>query len=150
MPGAIRTVKALGYEVGLHTAGPYPRKLAAVLPLVDWVGFDFKAPVTAYPAVTGIVESGAKAMESARLVLESAVAYEFRTTVHPELLSAEDLVALGHNLAAMGVQHYALQECVTGRCLDHTLCVPSGPSTLRGPVVEELAALFPHFELRHA
>ncbi len=150
LPDAIRTLKELGYEVGLHTAGPYPQRLAEVLPLVDWVGFDIKAPVGEYPAVTGVPASGAMAMASTRLLLESAVECEFRTTVHPDLLNGEGLITLSRNLAAMGVGHYVLQECVTGRCLDPELCVPSAPARLGGPVIKEIAALFPRFELRHA
>ncbi len=150
LPDAVRTVSDLGYEVGLHTAGPYPERLAAVLPLVDWVGFDIKAPATAYPALTSVPGSGEKAMESAGLILESGVEYEFRTTVHPDLLGTGDLVALGRNLADMGVQHYVLQGCVTGRCLDTALCAPAGPGRLEGPVVEALAHLFSRFEVRGA
>ena len=41
---AVRTVKTMGYQVGLHTAGPYPDRLARLLPSLDWVGMDIKAP----------------------------------------------------------------------------------------------------------
>ena len=41
---AIATVRALGFAIGLHTSGAYPRRLARVLPKVDWVGIDVKAP----------------------------------------------------------------------------------------------------------
>lgn len=42
---AARRVRELGFEVGLHTCGAYPRRLAALLEaqLVDWVGLDYKA-----------------------------------------------------------------------------------------------------------
>ena len=36
---AMREVRALGFKIGLHTGGMYPQRLAAVLPLVDWVGW---------------------------------------------------------------------------------------------------------------
>ena len=44
LPQAIAEVRDLGFRIGLHTAGPYPGRLAQVLPLVDWVGFDIKTP----------------------------------------------------------------------------------------------------------
>nr|NLD41558.1 anaerobic ribonucleoside-triphosphate reductase activating protein [Actinomycetales bacterium] len=40
---AMAEVREMGFEVALHTAGAYPRRLAEVLPLVDWVGLDIKA-----------------------------------------------------------------------------------------------------------
>ena len=43
----IEEVKSLGYKIGLHTGGYRPEALAKVLPLVDWVGFDIKAPLNA-------------------------------------------------------------------------------------------------------
>src|SRR5690242_19840999 len=48
LPDAMREVKAQGFKVGLHTAGIYPRKLAMLLPLVDWTGLDVKAPFDRY------------------------------------------------------------------------------------------------------
>ena len=37
---AMAEVKALGYQIGLHTGGYRPRHLERILPLTDWVGFD--------------------------------------------------------------------------------------------------------------
>jgi pyruvate formate lyase activating enzyme len=65
LPAAMRTVRALGFGVGLHTGGPTPERLKAVLPLVDWVGFDVKAPFADYARITGVASSG----EAARLSL---------------------------------------------------------------------------------
>ena len=44
LPAAMAEVRAIGLKVGLHTAGIYPQRLAAALPLADWVGLDLKAP----------------------------------------------------------------------------------------------------------
>lgn len=40
---AMQQVRRLGFLVGLHTSGAYPRRLADALPLTDWVGLDVKA-----------------------------------------------------------------------------------------------------------
>ena len=82
---AIAAVHALGFKVGLHTGGANPRRLAAVLPQVDWVGIDVKAPQTEYAEVTGVRDSGIPAFASLDLVLASGIAHEVRTTVHPAL-----------------------------------------------------------------
>ena len=42
----VKRVKEKGYKIGLHTGGMYPRRLRAVLPFLDWVGLDIKAPLS--------------------------------------------------------------------------------------------------------
>ncbi len=150
LPAAIRGVKSLGYQVGLHTAGPYPRRLQAVLSLVDWVGFDIKTCPDDYSALTGVHSSGRRVMESARLLLRSGVDHEFRTTVHPDLLNGGRLRALARKLAAMGVKKYALQECVSAHCLDATLRLTQPGASLEPALERDLGALFPDFSIRRA
>lgn len=82
---AVREVKALGFKVGLHTAGAFPERLAMILPQLDWVGMDLKAPFEEYEAVTAVPGSGEAARESADLVRRSGVAHRFRTTLDPYL-----------------------------------------------------------------
>lgn len=79
LPAAMREVKALGYLVGLHTAGIVPRRLKAVLPLVDWVSMDVKASWDGHAAVTRVPRSGERARESYALIRSSGVACEFHT-----------------------------------------------------------------------
>ena len=110
LPEALRAVRALGFRTGLHTAGPYPAPLAAVLPLCDWVGFDVKAPFAEYRRVTGAGGSGEKARESLMRLLESGVAHQVRTTVDPSLLDEAAVKRMGAELAALGVAQHALQE----------------------------------------
>ena len=109
MPEAMREARALGFRIGLHTAGPYPERLAAVLPLVDWVGFDVKAAFSDYERITGVVGSGAKARASLMLVLESGIASDIRTTVPPALLDAAALAQLSAELNALGLRDHRLQ-----------------------------------------
>ncbi len=82
---AVLAVKSLGFKAGLHTAGPYPERLACVLPLLDWVGMDIKAPFEEYDKVTAVPGSGEAARESAALVRRSGVPHRFRTTLDPFL-----------------------------------------------------------------
>ena len=61
---AMQRVRELGFEVGLHTAGPYPARLREILRtgLVDWVGIDIKAMSGPnYEAVAGRPNAGPKA-----------------------------------------------------------------------------------------
>jgi len=110
LPDAAREVRALGFGVGLHTSGAYPRRLAAVLPFVDWVGFDVKAPAALYRAITGVGASADAAFTSLRLVLDSGVDVQVRTTVDPTVLTPGDVAELGVTLRKLGVRSHVLQE----------------------------------------
>jgi pyruvate formate lyase activating enzyme len=107
---AIQSVRGLGFRIGLHTAGMTPERFAPLLPWIDWVGFDVKAPFSLYSRITGVDQSGAKALESLRMLLASGVPYEVRTTLHPALLSVADMLELKDQLLVLGVTHYAVQR----------------------------------------
>jgi pyruvate formate lyase activating enzyme len=111
LPAAIAAVKDIGYKVGLHTAGIYPRRFAQVLPLLDWVGFDMKAPFGDYEIITRRPDGASRARESLELLLGSGVAHVIRTTVDKRMLTQDKLDALGAELAQLGVTRHVLQEC---------------------------------------
>lgn len=143
---AMRAAKALGYRIGLHSAGIFPRRFAEVLPLVDWVGFDAKAPFdAAYERITGVRASGAAALESARALLASGVDCEFRTTWHAGFLSLADLDRLTQTLADLGVRRYALQEF---RASGGLAFRPEGEAVAAD--LDALTRRFPQFSLRRA
>ena len=143
---AMREAKALGYRIGLHSAGIYPRRFAEVLPLVDWVGFDAKAPFdAAYERITGVRASGAAALASAKALLASGVDCEFRTTWHAGFLSPAELDRLTRTLTELGVRRYALQQF---RASDGVGFRPEGDAVAVD--VDALARRFPQFSLRRA
>ncbi len=102
LPEAMRRVRAMGFRVGLHTAGPYPERLRECLPLLDWVGMDLKAPFAEYERITGIAGSGAAAEESAALLRRSKVAHQFRTTLDPFLQEGGRIEAMQKLVAGWG------------------------------------------------
>lgn len=107
--GAIQAVRARGFAVALHTNGAYPERLRALLPLVDWVGLDIKAPRGAYDRITHRACSGDRAFESLAVLVATHIPYEVRTTVHPDLLGADDLSRLADELEAANVTRWAIQ-----------------------------------------
>lgn len=115
---AMREVRALGFRVGLHTAGIYPHRLQETLPLLDWIGFDLKAPFADYARITGVPGSGERARASLDLVLDSGIAHQLRTTVHPALLADEDVLTIANELAKRDVSAYVLQEFRSQGCTD--------------------------------
>lgn len=114
---AMAEVRALGFKIGLHTAGCYPDRLETLLPLLDWVGLDIKGLPEDYPEITGVPGSGAGAWRSLEILLGSDVEFEVRTTV-PPTWPRDRIETLAERLAGMGVKRYALQTCITSRALD--------------------------------
>lgn len=108
---AMRIVKDMGFKIGLHTAGIYPRRLAEVLPLVDWVGMDIKADFEDYERVTHVPGSGWAARASAGHILASGVAYQFRTTVDTRVLGEPEVAKISAHLLRIGAKHHVLQAC---------------------------------------
>ena len=145
---AIKQVRELGFQVGLHTGGAYPRRLAEILPLIDWVGIDVKAPFADYERTTGIAGSGEQAFTCAEAVIASGIAHEFRTTIHPDLISAESLLTLAQTLAGMGVGNYALQVFRKTGCDSDTLAAV-GSDYPQKELVSKIAKMFGQFSLRN-
>lgn len=147
---AIRDVRTFGFAIGLHTAGIYPKHLVDLLPLLDWVALDIKAPFDDYQRITHSRDSGELARKSAQMILAAGIAYEFRTTIHASLLPENQLLQLAQTLAQMGVQNYALQLFRPQGCLDSRLNTASNAGYPAPDLVQEIAALFPCFTLRQA
>ncbi len=108
---ALRSVRALGFGTAVHTGGDRPDHLAFLLDqgLLDWVGFDVKAPRADYDALTGCPGSGERAHRSLRTLVSSGVPYELRTTVHPQLLPLPKLLKLAREVGRAGAGNLMLQ-----------------------------------------
>ncbi|MDR1151258.1 MAG: anaerobic ribonucleoside-triphosphate reductase activating protein [Bifidobacteriaceae bacterium] len=110
---AIVQVKNLGFEVGLHTMGAYPRRLAELLPLIDWVGFDVKAApgqaeeITRTSGATGAMET------SLELLVASGVPHQVRTTWGPGVMSRERAEEARAWARSRGVADPVLQDVRT-------------------------------------
>ena len=107
----IRKIKQTGLLVKLDTNGYRPEVLQKLYEekLLDYVAMDIKNSKEKYAQTVGReqIDIG-KLEESVRLIQESGVEYEFRTTVVQELHSREDLLAIGEWLE--GSQKYFLQS----------------------------------------
>jgi pyruvate formate lyase activating enzyme len=77
-----RTVKSLGYPVKLDTNGSRPAVLRGLIEqrLVDFIAMDIKAPLNDYHPFSRNPRIHERLTASIRLIMESAPAYEFRTT----------------------------------------------------------------------
>lgn len=145
---AMQSVRKMGFLIGLHTAGILPSALKLALPHCDWVGMDIKAPFEDYERITGKAGSGEKARACARLVIESGVDYEFRTTVHPQLLSPLDIDRLTEQIAEMGAKKFSLQKFRSDGCQNAELKSSSFDIVWEGPLFDKIQARFERFLVR--
>jgi pyruvate formate lyase activating enzyme len=143
---ALLEVRRMGFRTGLHTAGIDPRRLREVLPLVDWVGMDIKAPFRNYERITGAARSGEHARAAATALIQSGVPHEFRTTVDRTLLADEDILRIADALCELGAHCYVLQEA---RPSGGARAVEPAPSAGWISALEaELAPRFERFSIR--
>lgn len=145
---AIDATRALGFKIGLHSGGAYPERLKNVLPHLDWIGFDVKANFDAYARITGMRGTGRQARESMEAILASGIEHEFRTTIHPALLSEEDIYELARTLSGIGVKNYALQVFRAHGCVDDFLKAERMRGFPSADLVQRVSDLFPTFTLR--
>jgi pyruvate formate lyase activating enzyme len=99
LPALLGEVRALGYAVKLDTNGYRPEILEAVLHqgLVDYVAMDLKNGPESYAETVGLagVEL-AKIRQSIRLLMDSPVDFELRTTVADPLHSGETITSMAN------------------------------------------------------
>ncbi len=113
LPEAVLAARQMGFKVGLHTAGPFPVRLLDLLPHLDWVGLDIKAPFDEYERITGIPGSGKAARQSANLLLHSGVRHQFRTTLDPWLLEEGRIEELRRMVAGEWGGEFVVQRMTT-------------------------------------
>ncbi len=92
-------IKHLGYRVKLDTNGVNPDVVGRLLRLglCDYVAVDYKAPAARYKELCGEGADADKVLQTIRLLAQSGIAYEVRTTVIPQL-SLPNLMQMAHEL----------------------------------------------------
>ncbi|MGN1063460.1 MAG: anaerobic ribonucleoside-triphosphate reductase activating protein [Alphaproteobacteria bacterium] len=107
---AVRDLKAMGYQIAVHTSGVYPEKLQELSPLLDWVGLDVKAPWDKYETLCGRLGMAEKVCRSIHILQEAGTSFEARTTCDPRYLDKTDIERLTDALQDLKVTHYAMQK----------------------------------------
>ena len=109
----LKKVRELGFAVKLDTNGCFPQVLADILQqeLVDYVAMDIKNCREKYAQTVGIPGFDITPVEeSVRLLQNSGINFEFRTTVVKKFHTAADIQAIGK--WCQGAPHYFLQQFV--------------------------------------
>jgi pyruvate formate lyase activating enzyme len=128
LPELIKRFKALGLLVKLDTNGTNPNHLTTLLAnhLVDYIAMDIKAPLNEkYDLACGTKVNLAEIKESIKLIMNSGIDYEFRTTVVPNILGAAEIEEIAKTIA--GAKKYVLQQFVPAHSM-----------------IKEMQALDPH------
>jgi pyruvate formate lyase activating enzyme len=143
-----RAVKSLGYPLKLDTNGSRPEVLHQLLArgLVDFIAMDIKAPVDDYRPFTPNPEINARLTASIRMIMESAPAYEFRTTCAAPFITAAAVETIATSIE--GAARYVLQSFNhRAECLDPAFNQRQDPS-LSPEMMQRLKALASPF-VRH-
>lgn len=110
LPVVCEKIKAMGYPVKLDTNGSRPQVLKRLLNdgLVDYIAMDIKTDPSRYTPLIQNNFNPDSLKESIRLVMASAVEYEFRTTCVKPLVDAAVIENISRLIS--GASLYALQQ----------------------------------------
>jgi pyruvate formate lyase activating enzyme len=123
LPIFIKKIKKMRYAVKLDTNGSNPKMLKRLIDkkLIDYVAMDLKAPLSPriqnskpeIPSLSYGKAAGAKVnmeniKKSIKLIKDSGIDYEFRTTVVPGLHTKEDIIQIARDISP--AKKYFLQN----------------------------------------
>jgi pyruvate formate lyase activating enzyme len=112
----------LGFKIKLDTNGAYPDALSDLIDnnIVDYIAMDIKAPLDhRYNKLTGSKIELENIKKSVKIIMDSTLDYEFRTTVIPTLLNGSDIHDIAEEIA--GAKKFVLQQYVPDHARDEKL-----------------------------
>ncbi|MBN1357341.1 anaerobic ribonucleoside-triphosphate reductase activating protein [Candidatus Bathyarchaeota archaeon] len=114
LPKFLAKLKKRGFQVKLDTNGFYPEVLEECLAYVDYVALDLKTSPEKYALLGAKNTSGL--LRTVEMLKMGKVPYEFRTTMVPEIITAEDVNKICE--LTKGAKTHALQQFVPQDTLD--------------------------------
>ncbi len=117
----IKRIRRRGFLVKLDSNGSQPEVLEKIIAekLVDFIAMDIKNSQTNYNKAIGLKFDIKKINKSVKMIMESGIDYEFRTTVVPGIHSEKDFEQIGKWIK--GAKAYYLQEYREQHILDPKL-----------------------------
>ncbi|PID77647.1 MAG: anaerobic ribonucleoside-triphosphate reductase activating protein [Deltaproteobacteria bacterium] len=108
-------IKSMGFKVKLDTNGTNPDLLEQVLSenAADFIAMDIKASREKYGKIIGCVPDMACISRSIRLIANSGISHQFRTTFDTSILRQEDLEKIKGYLPENS--SYVVQKCRYGK-----------------------------------
>jgi pyruvate formate lyase activating enzyme len=97
LPELIKKIKALGYLVKLDTNGTNPEMIEKLLKekLIDYIAMDIKNSSDNYENTVKVKTNLENIKKSIKIIMESGLPYEFRTTIAPGLIRKENMEKIG-------------------------------------------------------
>jgi pyruvate formate lyase activating enzyme len=144
----LKKIKDLGYAVKLDTNGSFPEKLKGIieLGLADYVAMDIKNCKEKYAETIGLKNYDITPVEESMKILKnSGVDYEFRTTVTENFHTNEDIEKLAEWIK--GTPKYFLQNFVDSGMLIDGSCKGVSRPQMR-EMLEIVKKYVPNAELR--
>jgi pyruvate formate lyase activating enzyme len=118
----LKRIKSLGFRIKFDTNGFDPECLRKIIDqkLVDYIAMDIKGPLDKrYDKLSGIKTDLQKIKASIKLIMESGIDYEFRTTLIPTLLDDKDVKDIARSIA--GAKKFVIQQFVPQHTWDESL-----------------------------
>jgi len=116
----MKVFKDMGLKVRLDSNGTNPDRMEDLIQrgLVDCIAMDIKAPLREekYDEVAGVSCNLPNIKRSIKLIMESGIESEFRTTVCPSFLNKSDVLEIARSI--VGASRYILQTFRPTNCLD--------------------------------
>ena len=117
LPELTRSIKQMGFDVKLDTNGTHPSMVRNMIQegTIDFVAMDVKGPLEKYVEIAARPINLDAIIESVRLLIDSGVCHEFRTTIVREQLCVDDFEKIGQ--LVRGASRFALQHFRTGKTI---------------------------------
>ena len=118
LPQFMKKIKDLGFLIKLDTNGTNPKMLKKIIDskVVDYIAMDIKAPLDKYEEIIQAQINLEDIKKSIKMIMNSGIEYEFRTTIVRSQLSIEDLIDIGKLIK--GANIYYLQKFVASKAND--------------------------------
>jgi len=93
LPELCHRIKLIGYDIKLDTNGSNPDMVRSLIEknYVDYIALDIKAPWRKYKEIAGTAKFTAAVIKTLKLLTQTNISFELRTTVHSKLLSISDI-----------------------------------------------------------
>jgi len=114
LPKFLAKLKERGFQVKLDTNGFFPNILEECLASVDYVALDVKTSLEKYTRLGA--KDTAELLRTIEILKTDKTPYEIRTTLVPDLVTADDIVSIGN--LVNGAQNVALQQFMPEDTLD--------------------------------
>lgn len=120
LPQLAKDIKSMGFKIKLDSNGTNPRVLEQMISGkdIDYIAMDIKGPIDKYSAIANRPINIESILASIKIIKESKLKHEFRTTAVKSQLEISDFQKIGKMI--QGAQLYCVQKFIPTKTLDPT------------------------------